>query len=250
MQFVDMEPMTIRNTEGDVQINPKNVSVDATPTTCPFEHRFNPYDFNGGTTVVIAGEDFAIAAGCTRMSTGYSILSRKQSKLIPFSDKTILASVGCVSDITTLNRTLTARLTQYQHNQGKVMNTNAVAQLLSVTLYSRRFFPYYSFCLLAGLDEEGKGAVYGYDAIGSFKRDEYGAMGTGQKFVMPLLDNLVGHKNRADPNTPLTLEQAISIVKEVFVIAAERDIHTGDSVEIKIIKKSGIVTETFNLKTD
>ena len=51
---------------------------------------------------------------------------------------------------------LQARLTEYQHAQQKVMNSNAIAQLLSVTLYSRRFFPYYAFCLLAGLDEEGK----------------------------------------------------------------------------------------------
>lgn len=39
----------------------------------------------------------------------------------------------------------------------------------------------------------GKGAVYGYDAVGSFKRDEYGCMGSGQNFVMPILDNLVTH---------------------------------------------------------
>lgn len=71
------------------------------------------------------------------------------------------------------------------------MNTSAAAQLLSVTLYYRRFFPYYAFCMLAGLDENGIGAVYGYDAVGSFKRDDYGAMGSGQNYVMPLLDNLV-----------------------------------------------------------
>lgn len=63
------------------------------------------------------------------------------------------------------------------------MITTAAAQLLSVTLYYRRFFPYYSFCLM---DEEGKG-----DAIGSYKRDDYGAIGSGQNFIMPLLDNLV-----------------------------------------------------------
>ena len=37
----------------------------------------------------------------------------------------------------------------------------------------------------------GKGAVFGYDAVGSFKRDDYGAMGSGQTTVMPILDNLV-----------------------------------------------------------
>ena len=60
----------------------------------------------------------------------------------------------------------------------------------------------------------------------------------------------MGHKNRNDPDKPLTVQEAISIVKEVYVIAAERDIYTGDSVEIKIIHKGGITTEIFKLKND
>ena len=74
-------PMNIDSTEGNVPVAASDVQLDG-PHTTPMEHKFNPYDNNGGTTVVIAGEDFAIAAGCMRMSTGYSILSRKQSKLI------------------------------------------------------------------------------------------------------------------------------------------------------------------------
>ena len=56
--------------------------------------RWSPYDDNGGTTVAVAGEDFCIVAATTRMSTGYSILTREQSMIKVLNDKTVLASAG------------------------------------------------------------------------------------------------------------------------------------------------------------
>jgi 20S proteasome alpha/beta subunit len=40
------------------------------------------YDDNGGTVVAVAGDDYCIVAGSTRLSTGYSILTRQQSKIL------------------------------------------------------------------------------------------------------------------------------------------------------------------------
>jgi len=184
------------------------------------------------------------------MSTGYEIQSRNQTKLFKLTGQTMLAAAGCRTDMVQLEKMFAIRTTQYEHSHAKEMSTNAAAQLLSVTLYQRRFFPYYAFCLLGGLDENGKGAVYGYDAVGSYKRDDYGAMGSGQNFVMPILDNLIGHKNRNDEKKPISAEEAVAIAKDIFVIAAERDIHTGDSVEIAIIRRDGITVEVFPLKKD
>lgn len=216
----------------------------------PREHRFSPYEFNGGTAAAIAGDDFVVVGADTRLSVGYNILSRDTSRITELTGQCVVATGGCRADVITLHKVLTSRMANFELVHGDPMPTTAVAQLLSVTLYYKRFFPYYGFNIVAGLDGDGKGVVYSYDSIGSFEPLKYASQGSGQKLIIPVLDNVIGYKNREQVAPVLTVDEAVELIKDSFITAAERNIHTGDSVEIKIITKDGMRSESFALKKD
>ncbi len=200
--------------------------------------------------LALAGPDYCIVAGDTRMSEGYSILSRSVPKLCQLNGTSILATAGMQADACQLRKVLAIRLEEYKHRHNKEMSVTSIAQLLSNTLYFKRFFPYYTFNLLAGLDAEGKGAVFGYDAIGSFERMKYGVNGSGQTLITSVLDNQAAFKTHRGNAHDLTVEEAVDLVKDCFTVAGERDIYTGDEVDIATMTKDGTKFEKFSLKKD
>ena len=89
------------------------------------------------------------------------------------------------------------------------MPLRAIARLIQTMLYARRFFPYYVYNILGGIEEDGMlstlgivvlmsylrnagtGAVYSFDPIGSYERETCRAAGAAQALIQPFLDNQV-----------------------------------------------------------
>ncbi|KAL4091486.1 hypothetical protein QTP88_026173 [Uroleucon formosanum] len=206
----------------------------------PKARNFEPYASNGGSIVAISGKDFAIVASDTRLSEGYMIYTRKQSKLFQLSDKSVLGCTGCWCDTLSLTNIIQSQLKSYLYDHNTIMQPNSIAQLLSTLLYSRRFFPYYVYNVLAGLDINGEGCLYSYDPVGHCEKVNYTAGGSSGVLMQPFLDSWLA--NRTAEN-PITEEEALSLVKDAFTAAGERDIYTGDEVVYNIIKKDGIKTD-------
>merc|ERR1712196_516774 len=135
----------------------------------------------------------------------------------------------------------------YEHRHRKQPSVTAIAQMLSTTLYHKRFFPYYTFNVLAGVDDEGKGAVYHYDAIGSFERVPYTTSGSGSSLVMSVLDAQIAQDNQTMKSEKPNMKTVIELSKDCLSSVGERDIFTGDAMEIFIITKSGVSTDKFDL---
>ncbi|EDV12133.1 proteasome subunit [Saccharomyces cerevisiae RM11-1a] len=225
------------------------------------EHQFNPYGDNGGTILGIAGEDFAVLAGDTRNITDYSINSRYEPKVFDCGDNIVMSANGFAADGDALVKRFKNSVKWYHFGpqRQKIIYKLCSKEYSTSSGTGRGFFPYYVHTIIAGLDEDGKGAVYSFDPVGSYEREQCRAGGAAASLIMPFLDNQVNFKNQYEPGTNgkvkkplkyLSVEEVIKLVRDSFTSATERHIQVGDGLEILIVTKDGVRKEFYELKRD
>lgn len=184
---------------------------------------FEPYELNGGLVSAVAGDGYSIIGTDTRMigPCGYLLSSRNylSSRIWSVEDKgrvagvettfrlgsddidkhmatstklhdmlydpTMIVAAGCAADCEALKRAIKAdiRKSTLLGQLASYPAVDQVASCLSHILYSRRGFPFYSFCCVAGL-----GGVFVFDAIGSFEQVAVASAGAGHESLQPILD--------------------------------------------------------------
>ena len=210
------------------QIDPSAVKGKALVKECGW----SPYQDNGGSSLCIVGADFALIAADTRMSNGYQIMDRNTTKCAELGSNCVLASSGMMADRNHLHSSLGNRLQWYEYRNKKVASTGAISRMVTNALYGRRFFPLYTYNVLVGLDEEGRGIGYRYDVVGCTEVVTCGATGSAAHLIEPILDAALKRSNIAGkgPWLDITQEEAIDLAKEAMTAAGEREIETGMSL--------------------
>ncbi|ALC49471.1 Pros26 [Drosophila busckii] len=227
--------------------------IDSDDSVSNIDMNFNPYEYNGGTVTGIAGEDFVVIACDTRFSNEETVLLTEHSKLFQLLPMAVLGSTGCWADVLGFMGLVKERIQLYEQKHNKPMTTEALANMMMIAMYAKRFYPYLVLNILAGLDANGKGMLYTYDPVGFFETVPYTAAGVAGQMLMPILDNQVAFENTNIPpeqQPELTIKRAVSITKDAFRTASERDIFTGDWVQILIITKQGIEEDSMELRHD
>ena len=209
------------------------------------KEQYNPYVNNNGSVLGFIGDGYIMLASDTRLSLGYSIVSRESTKIFKLTDQVFLASSGMYADMIALYKNLKVRIELYQMSNKHQPGVENIAQLLSNTLYGRRFFPYYTFNILAGINSNGELKMYGYDAVGSHESLDYATNGSGKELMAPILDSLL--KNKRD----LDFDKGKRLALSAMNSCANRDIYTGDYMHLVTIFTDGRVTEEkFDLRKD
>ncbi|WP_221290651.1 archaeal proteasome endopeptidase complex subunit beta [Stygiolobus caldivivus] len=185
------------------------------------------------TALGIQLNDGIILAGERRLSYGNFVLSRSAKKVFKIG-RFGIAGAGIIGDVQTLSRIMDVEIRYYEMYNNRKISTKAAAQLLSVILYQNKWMPYISELLFGGFDENGP-KMYILDPVGSLIEDVYAAVGSGARIAIGVLES--------EYKPDLTLDKAKEIVIKAMRASIERDVTSGDGIDLLTIKKDGIHEE-------
>jgi len=190
----------------------------------------------GTTTVGISCKDGIVLAADKRATSGYLIANKKFDKIINISDNIAVTVAGTVSDVQLLVKYIKAELKLKQIRTNKENMVKEAANLLTLLVYNniRKFslIPGISHFILGGKDESG---FYLYDLSpdGSIADiDDYVSSGSGSVIAYGVLETLYTRN--------MSIEEGIKLAAKSVNAAVQRDIASGNGIDIVTITKNGI----------
>ncbi|ELQ74504.1 20S proteasome, regulatory subunit beta type PSMB1/PRE7 [Trachipleistophora hominis] len=209
------------------------------------------YANNSGTVLAFKQQDYVIIAADTRHSSEMGINSRKMTKIFEF-DGFIFSGTGFYADLNEVYFRLRYEVERYENEVEKRIGISALAHKLLNILYSRRGgLIYYVFSVLVGKDETGEPVLYSFDPIGSYEQVMCKCYGSASPMIQPLLDSTIMKYNQENASyQSLCMEESVELTKKAFFAAAERDVNTGDYLQIVVYKRDGVNEELVDLRKD
>ncbi|KAJ2789351.1 proteasome core particle subunit beta 3, partial [Coemansia helicoidea] len=87
-------------------------------------------------------------------------------KVFPMTERTYVGLPGLATDVKTLHDRFRMRVNLYKHREERTIEPETFANMVSHTLYERRFGPYFVEPVVAGLDKNDQPFICGMDLIG------------------------------------------------------------------------------------
>ncbi len=186
----------------------------------------------GTTTVGILFNGGLVLAADKRASMGYMIAHKNVRKIHEVFDGVLLTIAGGVGDAQMLIRYVKSEAKLYELMNKRKLSLNSLSTLIAHILYGGRnqFMPYYVQFLLGGRDNSGFSLfVLGPD--GASLEDEFISTGSGSVFAYGLLQEKY--------NRNMTESQAITLAAKAVNVAIQRDLATGDGIDLVVVDKAG-----------
>jgi len=185
---------------------------------------------SGTTTIGLVCRDGVVLATERRATMGSFIANKMTVKLFRVDRNIGATFAGSVGDAQAMVRTLQAEVTLYRMRKGAPVRVESAATVTANILNANRYYPYFAWLIIGGMDEKG-GHVFALDAGGGSIEDRYVSIGSGSPFVYGVLED----SWRESP----TVSEGIDLALRGLAAAMRRDSASGDGYAVAEIAGAG-----------
>jgi len=190
----------------------------------------------GTTTLAMLCKDGIVLSADKRATSGYLVSHKKFDKILNITDNIAVTVAGTVSDVQLLAKYIRAELKLKLIRTDRESTVKEAANLLSMLVYNNirklSLIPGISHFLIGGKDEEGF-HIYDLAPDGSIiEVDDYTTSGSGSVMVYGVLETLYDKK--------VSVEEGIKLAIKSINAAVQRDIASGNGIDIVTITKDGV----------
>lgn len=203
----------------------------------------DPSSINGGTAVAMVGKDCIAIASDMRLGSQSLGVSNNFEKIFNY-DHVFFGVTGLASDVITVNENFRTKTNLYKMREERNIEPEKFANLVSSSLYERRFGPWFVGPIVAGLNSKtGKPFICGFDSIGciDFAKD-FVVSGTASDQLFGMCETLY------EPN--LEPEDLFECISQALLNAADRDALSGWGAVVYIVTKDKVVKRYLKSRQD
>jgi proteasome beta subunit len=180
----------------------------------------------GTTTIGLVCKDGVVLATERRATAGNFISNKQTQKLFKIDQNIGITIAGLVGDAQVLARYLKAEVSLYRLRRNAQLTAEGAATLLANILNGNRFYPYYAWLILGGVDARG-GHVFSVDPAGGCIEDRFVSVGSGSPFAYGLVEETYSHD--------MSTSDGVDLALRGLTAAMKRDSASGDGYLVHVI---------------
>lgn len=192
-----------------------------------------------GTSILgVVCKDGVVMAADRRATAGNMVMMKNAKKVVELNEYIVISGTGVASDIDMLQKIVAAELRLKELRSKQRPTVKEAASLIANMAYrgirQMSMVPFIAGTLIAGFNEDGSTELYTIEPAGSIaKVEDYDAnFSSGMPFILGLLER----QYKKD----ITVKEGVALAMEALKASTQRDVGSGNGIDIYAITKEGI----------
>ncbi|XP_038962011.1 proteasome subunit beta type-3-like [Rattus norvegicus] len=200
--------------------------------------------YNGGAITATKGKNCVAIAADRHFRIQAQMVTTDFQKIFPMGYRLYIDLAGLGTDVQTVAQHLKFRLNLYELKEGQQIKPYTLLSMVANLLYEKRFGPYYTEPVIAGLDPKTfKPFICSLDLIGcSMVTNDFVVSGTCSEQMYGMCESLW------EPN--VDLEHLFETISQAMLNAVDQDAMSSMGVIVHIIEKDKITTRKLKAQMD